>query len=153
MKKTKAVLTVLSCMFIFLSFCSCGFFTDPYQCDADAVESIQIVVLDDYIESEFRYEYKILCTIGDHAVFVERLNTLDQSVWWGDPRPMEEGCTVIKVEYLNGDYDLLYHDSQTGYRNGKNTTGFILFDQEQFEALISDYLNELEETQVIFSPF
>lgn len=132
---------ILSASIIVMLFCSsCGLFgNQEYNCDIEEVESIQIVSLDKYIEGEYRYEYTIISRITDKEVFVTRLNGLQHAVNWGEPQQMEEGYIVIKIDYLNGDFDLIHSSAQYFNRSGENQYGYFFFDDEQFNELISEY--------------
>ena len=131
------------CAVLILLCCSCGLFGDQrYVCDVEEVESIQIVRLDKYVEGEYRYEYTVLSQISDRETFVSRLNELDHSVNWGDPREMDVQYIVIKIDYRNGDFDLIHPDSQWFNRSGENQYGFFFFNDEQFDSLVSDYIKE-----------
>ena len=141
--KTSKYLLCAFCAVLILLCTSCGFFGDQrYICDVGEVESIQIIRLDDYVEGEYRYEYTVLSTITDHAEFVDRLNSLKHSVNWGEPSQLDINYIVIRIDYHNGDYDLLYHYAQWFNRSGVNNYGYFFFDDEQFNALIADYLTE-----------
>ena len=140
MRKTVSLLCIL-CILISLS--SCGLVGDQqYYCDVDEVESVQIVRLDEYVEGEYRYEYELLSEISDVQTFISRLNKLKHSVNWGDPMPMYTGDVVIKIDYRNGDYDLLRSNAQWFNRSGINNYGYFFFREEPFESLISDYIAE-----------
>ena len=142
MKTIRPLLCIFSAILI-LFCCSCGFFGDQrYICEIDEVESVQIIRLDKYVEGEHRYEYTILSQISDHLTFVDKLNQLKHSVNWGDPRQMDVQYVVIRIDYCNGDYDLLHPDAQCFNRSGVNQYGYFFFDDEQFNTLISDYLTE-----------
>lgn len=131
------------CIILMLLCRSCGLFGDQrYFCDVEKVDSIQIVQLDQYVEGEYRYEYTILSQITDFETFVLHLNELDHSVNWGDPRQMDVQYIVIKIDYSNGDFDLIHPDAQCFNRSGVNQYGYFFFDDEQFHSLISDYVNE-----------
>lgn len=128
---------------LMLFCCSCGLFGDQrYICEVEEVESIQIVRLDKYIEGEYRYEYTVLSEITELSVFIERLNNLNHSVNWGEPSQFDINYVVIKVSYLNRDFDLIYFNGQCFNRSGVNQYGYFFFDEEQFNTLISDYLND-----------
>ena len=73
-------------------------------------------------------------------MFVEQLNDLKHSVNWGEPSQLDIGYVVIRIDYLNGDYDLLYPNAQWFNRSGVNQYGYFFFDAEQFDALVSAYL-------------
>ena len=122
---------------------SCGLFgVQKYVCKAKDVASVQIVRLDKYVEGEYRYEYTVLSQVEDVEPFVEQLNDIKHSVNWGDPRQMDEGYVVIRIDYLNGNFDLVHPDAQCFNKNGTNNYGYFFFDNEQFDALISGYISE-----------
>ena len=142
MNRIRLFLCIL-CFILMVLCCSCGFFNDQkYICDADEVESVQIVRLDKYVDGEYRYEYTVLSQISDFVLFVEKLNNLKHSVNWGDPRQMNVQNIVIRIDYHNGDFDLIHTDAQCFNRSGTNQYGYFFFDDEQFNALISDYILE-----------
>lgn len=144
----KKVIILLLCIILVLLCCSCGFFGDQkYVCDLKEVESIQIVRLDKYVEGEYRYEYTILSEISDTETFVNCLNEVDHSVNWGEPSQLDIQYIVIKIDYHNGDYDLVHPDAQWFHRNGKNNYGYFFFDDNQFHSLISNYVNTEDMTQ------
>lgn len=129
------------CVLAILLCCSRGMFGEQrYICDVAQVDSIQIVRLDKYIAGEYRYEYTILSEIADSETFVGNLNKLDHSVNWGDPRQMDEGYVVIKIDYRNGDFDLIHPDAQCFNRSGVNQYGYFFFDDAQFHSLLTDYI-------------
>ena len=131
------------CIILVLLCCSCGLIGDQrYVCDVEKVDSIQIVKLDKYVEGEYRYEYTILSQISDYETFASHLNELDHSVNWGDPRQMDVQYIVIKIDYSNGDFDLIHPDAQCFNRSGENHYGYFFFNDEQFNSLISDYIKE-----------
>lgn len=132
-------LCVLSVVLICLC-CGCGFFGDQrYTCEVENVKSVQIISLDKYVEGEYRYEYTVLYEIPNNSVFVEDLIGIKHTVNWGDPMQMDVGYTVIRIDYLNGDYDLIHSNAQCFHRSGVNQYGYFFFDKEQFNALITKY--------------
>ena len=140
MKITKKIILMVAVSAL-LFCCSCGLFGDKeYFCEIETVESIQIVELGDVVEGEYRYEYTVLAEIEDRDAFVQRLNAVKHSVNWGDPGVLSSSYVVIKINYLNGDYDLLYRNAQQFNRSGANQSGYFFFDEKQFNALISDYI-------------
>ena len=138
----RIVCIILPIILIFLC-CSCGLFGDQeYVCKVEDVASVQIVRLDKYVQGEYRFEYTMLSQIDDFDDFVGRLNAVKHSVNWGDPQQMDESYVVVRIEYLNGDFDLIHPDAQCFNKNGTNNYGYFFFDDEQFETLISDYMPE-----------
>ena len=142
MKKINKLCGVVIFIPVFL-LCSCGLCAGlSYSCNVDEVDTVQIVQLDKYVEGEYRFEYSVLCEITDKAAFIDRLNDIDYSINWGDPYVIEVGYIVIKVNYLNGDFDLVYSNSQWLHRSGKNNSGYVCFDKGNFDTLLSEYLEE-----------
>ena len=139
----KKVICSIMLSILMLLFCSCGLFGDQeYVCKVEDVASVQIVRLDKYVQGEYRYEYTVLSQIDDFDDFVGRLNAVKHSVNWGDPQQMDESYVVVRIEYLNGDFDLIHPDAQYFNKNGTNNYGYFFFDDEQFETLLSDYMPE-----------
>ena len=129
------------CIIFMLLLCACGLFGEQqYYCEVDEVESVQIIRLDKYVEGEYRYDYTVLSEISEYVAFVSQLNEMEHSVNWGDPYQMDVQYIVIKIDYSNGDFDLIHQDAQCFHRSGKNNYGYFFFDDEQFNALISDYI-------------
>ena len=129
-------------MVLILLCCSCGWFgPQSYVCDIEEVISVQIVRLDRYVEGEYRYDYTVLSQITDCQSFVSRLNQLEHSVNWGDPWTLEVQMIMIKIDYRNGDSDWIHPDAQSFHRSGQNHSGYFFFDNQQFNSLISDYVN------------
>lgn len=139
MKKIKFTLCLILVFFMLLG-CNSDFFgPQEYVCELENVKSVQIVSLDGVVKDEYRFEESILCEIEDISVFIERLNALEHSVNWGEPSVLEIGFVVIKINYNNGDFDLIHYSAQSFYRSGKKITGYFFFEEDQFDDLIADY--------------
>ena len=140
MKKSIILISIVCGIFI-LCCSSCGFFGDQhYFCDPETVESAQIIRLDKYIEGEYRYDYTVLAEISDCPEFVNQVNQLKHSVNWGEPTDINVGYVVIRIQYQNGDFDLLYPNAQWFNRAGVSQTGYFFFEESQFHALVSEWL-------------
>ena len=139
--KRKRLLLLFLCVTTMFLCCACGLFgPQRYVCNVEEVASAQIVRLDRYVEGEYRFDYTVLVQITDYEPFVGRLNQLKHSVNWGDPGRMHEQYVVIKIDYHNGDFDLIYPKAQWFNRSGVNQDGFFFFDKQQFDTLIADYV-------------
>lgn len=150
MKLSKILFVGLIVVFIF-SLSACVYAPASYVCNAETVESVQIVKVGQRNEETQEREFIVLVDIADVSAFVERLNNLKDNDFFfilGDPDGMFEGDIVIKVNYFNGDYDLLKESRQFFYRSGIYESGLVTFDREQFKALIDDYLPETASTPV-----
>lgn len=139
MKRIYLTVSIISLVFGCL-FCGCGFL-GKRECffDVNNVKSVQIISLDTYVENEYKFDYTVLCEITDTPTFIEKLNGLKQTINRGEPSQIKTGYTVIRIDYMKGEYDLIYHNAQWFHRNGINQNGYIFFDKEQFNALILDY--------------
>ena len=135
---------VLPAVIVALIFASCSALkADPYICDVDTVESIQIAKLLGFDETNhYRFEVEVLGEVADVQAFAERLNAIKQSTNWGEPMTMDYGDTIVVVNYPNGDADLLCSDAQVFVRGTANHTGYIVFDHEQFETLVEEYVTQ-----------
>lgn len=133
---------LLSYMFLIIGICaSCGLIGEQqYTCDVENIKSIQIVSLDDYVEGEYRYDYTVLCEIPDEESFVKELLDVECRVNWGEPLQLREGYVAIRIEYINGDYDLLHSEAQWKNREGVNNYGFFFFDKTEFDNLIDEWM-------------
>ena len=139
MKNIKLSICAL-CIIIVVLSCSCGLFaSERYSCNIEEVKSIQIVSLGGFNKEEWKYEYTVISEISDCETFVNRLNDVKYSVNLGEPTVLNPGYTVILINYKNGYYDLLHSGAQRYYRDGRFVTGYVFFNTEQFNALISDY--------------
>ena len=139
MKIYKQIIGIL----VLLLMCSgCGLFgPQRYICEVENVKSVEIVSLDQYVEGQFRFDCTTLAEISDYDEFIEKLTKIKHSVNWGDPYQLDEGNITIRINYNNGDFDLLYYDAQLFNRDGVNQYGFFVFDEKQFNDLIEEYLS------------
>ena len=138
----KKILLFLCAISLFFGS-SCGFFgAREYMCEIETVNAIEIVQLKEFVQEEYHYEYTVLATITDCPAFVYRLNNIKHSVNWGEPGTFSLGYIVIRILYLNGDYDLLYPNAQMFHRDGVNQYGYFFFDADAFHSLIRDYMTK-----------
>ena len=144
MLKRKIVLCVFLVFCVALC-CNCGFFeSEKYVCEAEQVVLVEIIELGEYIDDESNFEYILLREIKNEDVseFVKRLNNVEHKERkWGAPGGVYEGCVIIKVSYLNGDYDIIHQGAQSFSRSGNQKRGFFTFNSDQFEELLNDYLS------------
>ena len=70
--------------------------------------------------------------------------------YFGDPIGIDEydeGSDILKIEYENGDYELINYNGQSEYtqeRGLKIYMGYNVFEIDQFKGLIEKYLSETE---------
>ena len=130
------------CIITVVVLSSCYWSYPPYICDVKQVKSVEIVTLHKFIKEEHRYGYTVIEQVSDYSTFVNNLNKVEQSIIGSPPPVLNENDTVIKIDYLNGDYDLIHQDAQCFCRSGQIEGGHYFFEDDQFNALISGYLAE-----------
>ena len=140
MKKTGIIIAAIIMMLV---FDGCGLVgAQKYACDPSNVERIEIVRMETPDQNRAEYKYTVLCVVTDEVNFIERLTNLDHRVHWGDPKVLYEGYLAIRIVFTNGDYDLIHHRAQAMCRSGATNYGFFIFDEDEYNQLISDYINQ-----------
>ena len=142
MKKVVFILEIIVMLFCFVS---CRYIkTYSLLNPIDEIESISIVIISfneqsDIVQTEVR-------KIEDIQVFLNKFSNIDCYTFYGDPRGLTnegEEDTVIKVCYKNGEYEMINWSGQAKYtkkRGFRFYAGYSVFDEDQFEALLSEYL-------------
>ena len=146
MKIWRLLFTSLIVVIIF-SLSACLYIPASYACDTDMVDSVQIVRIEQLNKETCEFEYAVIVDIVDNSAFIERLNNLEDNDFFfifGDPDVFINGDVAIRINYLNGDYDLIKCKIQNFYRSGVCESGRVSFNQDQFDALINDYLPKAE---------
>jgi len=150
MRKKRLILGILIMLSILYMFYRCGY--QEYYCDPETVESVQIVSLKG-VDDEYQWEYDVLCNIPmEDSSIIDKINNLKQRssfVIFGDPSYLSAGHVVIKINYFNGDYDMLYRDLQCKNRSGTNHSGYVIFDAEQFSELVRSCLVKYSDFGVV----
>lgn len=142
MKTTRLVIGIFLPLMCCL-LCSCSSSLDgDYECDIDKVESVQIVQLDDLVTEECRYNYTVLGEVLDKTAFLSQLNALETKPGSSPPKTMKTDYVVIKINYSNGGYDLIYRNVQWNYRADANPIEYFVFDEGQFNDLLNTCLRQ-----------
>ena len=135
-------LICITCFAVLLT--SCGLFRPRYSCESGEVISIQIVMLEG-VDEVYNFKYTVLHQVSDIETFANCLNDIPYSTNWGDPYPIKLQNVAIRIEYSNGDCELLQSMGQSIRRVGKEDSGgYYHFDDEKFEELIYSYVNREE---------
>ena len=141
MKKAIAFLIIISAL---LSLVSCGSRKITYilrQSD-DNIEKISIIILkknDEYSEyavvediskflKDFRKVECEICTLPLSPIFLY---------------PDDQGWYVIKIKYLNGDYELIHWSAQEKYYADEDRyapSGYVSFDEDGYRMLVERYI-------------
>ncbi len=112
--------------------------------DEDEIFAISIVRVYLNEEDDLVQTYRVV--IDDVDAFLADFRDVDCYIWFGDPiglKPAPEGTDVVKIEYRNGDYELIDWNGQTEYtvkRGLDYYAGFSVFDKNHFPVLIMKYL-------------
>ena len=149
MKKIRitSILVIIAVCFVF-SACNIRF-SEKYQFidSEENIDAISIVKIS-YNDSSELIQTNIK-TVDDKDGFLEKFRSVGCYIYFGDPvgpDSIEAEDKVIKINYKNGNYELINYCGQSEYISEKNKlsfyAGFNVFDKEQFEALISEYVTE-----------
>lgn len=113
----------------------------------DKISSISIVRVSFDTNDELREEE--LLKVENAHTFIKDFETIDCYKYFGDPRGLLNGVDndeVIKIDYQNGEYELINWFGQSEYtisRGFSYYAGYSVFDEEQFNSLIDEYLDEV----------
>lgn len=142
MAKIKPILILFVVVFVLLPV-SCQLLAgDEYECNVEKIKSVEIVRLGEWPEEGDIYDYTVLATVTDCVDFGNRLNRIKYTVNWGGPSIFIVDEVAIKIEYVDGDYDLINDRAQVFNRSGKIDSGYFFFNEKQFDALMSEYYTE-----------
>lgn len=142
MKKTLLLLSLLLPMTL-LTSCDVR---ETYRLLHNEEEISAISIVRVYLSEEDDLVQTCRVVIDDVDAFLVDFRNVDCYVWFGDPiglQPAPEGTDVVKIEYRNGDYELIDCNGQTEYTEKRGLVyyaGFSMFDENQFTALIGKYL-------------
>ena len=147
-----------------LSLVACGQNSMPYPFlyESDGIREIQIIRLglqNDYqtFQIEMMDECIILADIEDTFEFIEKFNNdvLFSRYWIGDPTELKSGDYVIKVTYINGDFELIGYyaqrifvqDADRGYIDWNGVKygtmpGLMNCDSDSFMGFINLYVDD-----------
>lgn len=144
MKKTIPILIVS----ILLLLTSCGRVPEDYDFlnSTDDISEISLVNLT--FDENTKLIQTQLIVINNKNEFIKDFKKVDCYTYFGDPTgvtPEGDSTTVIKITYKNNDYELINWNGQAEYtleRGFNYYAGFSVFDEEQFNALLNQYLSQ-----------
>lgn len=119
--------------------------------DTSEISMIEIVQIKEkqIIHEELEvYNWEVLGGVDDKSAFMKELIEIPCYSYFTHPCEIYTGLMVIRIEYNNGDYELLgdfgeraeYSHEDKSY---KNYCGYFYFDN-QFDALISKYIEQID---------
>ena len=141
----KKVIVTLEIILILFCFASCRQAkTYSLLNPGDEIDSISIVTVSfnddsDIVQTQMK-------KVEDVQVFLNEFSNIDCYTFYGDPRGLTnegEEDTVIKICYKNGEYEMINWSGQANYtikRGFRFYAGYSVFNEEQFELLLSEYL-------------
>ena len=144
--KKKMVRFVLAFALVFVCFvlASCRHKeTFQFLHSTDEITAVSIVSLT--FDENKQLVQTELTTVEDTNAFLRDFRSVDCYTYFGDPAgitPEGRNATVIKISYRNMDYELINWNGQAEYKTEKGLnyyTGFSVFDEKQFSALIFKY--------------
>ena len=111
-----------------------------YLHTTDEIETIEIVVVTFGDDSPPYYD--VLYTVEDIDGFIEDFGEIKCYEQVTHPLGIDDGDTVIKITYENGDYELVTWDGRATFVKGifYGYKGWQYFDEGQFQSLLDKYL-------------
>ena len=145
----KRILVFLIIIIVLISTDSCHV-KEKYRLlhQEDEITCVSIVTLTLDEVGNHIYEEKI--KIDDIDTFISDFRKVECYKYFGDPIGIDkydEGSDILKIEYENGDYELINYNGQSEYtqeRGFEMYAGFNVFEIDQFKGLIEKYLSETE---------
>ena len=135
MKKNIVILLGICLLFL----CSCNRNIEyPFMHSEDEISCISIAAIE--VSDSTNLQIAECKTIHDINGFLQMFRGVKCSTWWGDPIGITEDCYAIKVEYHNGEYELIAWNGKAVYQNNRglrNYRGYHIFDEEEFNKLVS----------------
>ena len=109
--------------------------------DTSEIDSIEIVKISETDSEKLHYEEKVLATVENIDMFLQEFSEIHCREIFNDPCTIEPNITVLKVTYLNGDYEYIDYIAQRKcYKDSlRSHNGYFILDKEPFEALIKKY--------------
>lgn len=89
-------------------------------------------------------EPKEQIVIDDISGFLKDFRNVRCYTWWSDPIGLTEDGYVIRIDYRNGEYELIYWNGQAKYLEDQgfcNYMGYYVFDENEFFDLISLHIS------------
>ena len=123
---------------------------ETFQLLNEEVEISAISIVEISFDEEGEVIQTELNTIEDIDAFLDDFREVDCYTYFGDPTGITvEGveANVIKILYENDEYELINWNGQADYtlkRGFRFYRGFSVFDETQFNSLISEYLQSEE---------
>ena len=130
MRKTYYIIAIT---FFLLFCCSCS---REYKFihSIDEINNIEIIEI-----SEKETVVKKVLSDEERSEFIIDFRKIKCFSYFNDPSSPAVG-TAIKINYSNGDYEIISREDQDIYKNKRLLTGMSYFDSEEFDNLIKKYL-------------
>lgn len=125
--------------------------------DTAQISNVEIVKLLEFetIENEgLKPVLETVCVIENKERFLGEFSQLLCTYRVNDPTGINNayiGCTLLKIEYADGKYELIAAGAQAEYGNARVEggrynmyAGRYMFNEQEFNALIEKYLDETE---------
>ena len=150
--KVKVFLLSL-CLFLCLTFSGCMVVKYKFMEDVSEISNIEIVKLIGLKQEENIVVAPVLETvhkITDKEAFLEDFDKLSCRLRWTEPTGIDSeyiGRLILKIEYLDGKYELISDNAQAEYGNAlmgnleyNMHTGMYVFNEQEFNELLEKYM-------------
>ena len=115
--------------------------TYKYLNSKSEIKAIDIVSV--YVTNDFVYSHEVICNIKNISKFLDELEQIDCRRFIGAPISIQEDTIAVKIEYIDGEYEVISHSGRYTYTNEKQFQayeGYNVFDEEEYLLFINKYL-------------
>lgn len=125
--------TVILFLLVLTTLTSCSGDAYSFEKSIDEIKSIEIV------SAENSLEFTIIKTLseGEKESFIEQFKKIKFYQYFGDPSRVYGN--TIKVEYSNGDYEMICSYTAEYVKNGNVHFLFKRCDEEEFNELLDNF--------------
>ena len=142
MKRINIILFIISCLVIFAT--GCGKKQYPFMQSVSNIVKIEVIIMGEIHDPYTKHEYTLIkaLSLNENNKFIDDLKNIECKRMFGDPQTLTTGHQGFKINYSNGEYEIIAYTAQGEHTNGKYlSNGYYLFDEEQFNDLLEKYSN------------
>ncbi len=140
MKKISVVILIIGCLVIFAT--GCGKTEYPFKQATENIVKVEVIIMGEIHDPYTKHEYKLIkeLSFDDNNKFIDDLKNIECKRKFGDPQTLTTGHQAFKINYSNGEYEIITYIAQGVHTNGKYlSNGYYGFDEEKFNDLVEKY--------------
>ena len=113
----KKIISGISVLMVVVSMLSACNGKKPYEFinEESEMNTIEIVKLCEHDHEKGEFQEELISVVEDHSAFLSDFKKVECYNHWTDPTGVSEDDVVIKITYMNGEYELIHNSGQTLY--------------------------------------